>query len=111
MAPGSFHTSTEPGEDDACSYGGKASIIPNSLCVQEEPYHLLCLGSWSCATQDVSSAPSCLPLALGHTQQCQPVPGCSSPLPSVLPTASFTGQKQTAAGRLDLLLGKHWERR
>lgn len=61
-------------------------------------------------------APPYLPLVQGHTQQCQPVPGCSSPPPLCLPHShSFRAgegweEKQTDVGRLDLFLGKHWER-
>lgn len=50
MAPGSFHASTGPGKDDACSHGGeKLSIAPKSLRGQDEPCCLLRLGSRSCA--------------------------------------------------------------
>lgn len=108
MAPGSFPASTGPGKDDACSlWGEKLSIAPKSLCAQDEPCHLLCLGSLIWAV---------LPRAYPSQwhQQCQPLGAgprfASVPLPwpqTVFRAGQGWGGKQTAVGRLDPFLGKH----
>lgn len=110
MAPGSLHSSTEPGEDDACSYGGKASIIPKSLCVQEKPCSPAVPGEpeLCCATQDVSWRTGLLPTfpwCWDTLRSASLFLGVAPHLTSVRPTATVLGLERAGEKSKQLWAG------